>query len=303
MTNESRSFNTTQLSLYLAGFLISFSPVFVKIAHVGPTMAGVYRTLFAGIILTTVAIYKKEPLQCDWRKYLFAVLIGFIFAVDLTAWHKSIHYIGPGLAALLCNFQVFILSGFGVLFLKERLTLRFKIAVPLALTGLVLIFGWDWNHFSPQYKLGFVLGLVTAFTYAGYTISIRHSQTKPDSLSPLINLIIASFSTSFFMTIFSLLQGESFVIPDLPSWASLISLGFLCHAGAWMIFSKYLPKVNASSAGLILLLQPALAFIWDMILFKRPTTIWEIGGAALTLAAIYLGAVTKSDKIASSATT
>jgi drug/metabolite transporter (DMT)-like permease len=42
-------------------------------------------------------------------------------------------------------------------------------------------------------------------------------------------------------------------------------------------------------AGLALLLQPALAFGWDILFFDRPTTMLEYVGAAVVLAAIYLG--------------
>jgi len=41
--------------------------------------------------------------------------------------------------------------------------------------------------------------------------------------------------------------------------------------------------------GLILLLQPALAFVWDILFFGRPTRAVELVGAAITLGAIYLG--------------
>ena len=39
----------------------------------------------------------------------------------------------------------------------------------------------------------------------------------------------------------------------------------------------------------VLLLQPALAFIWDVVLFDRPTAVLEVVGAMLALVAIYLG--------------
>jgi drug/metabolite transporter (DMT)-like permease len=40
---------------------------------------------------------------------------------------------------------------------------------------------------------------------------------------------------------------------------------------------------------LILLLQPALAFVWDVLFFQRPTTLVNWLGVMLALAAIYLG--------------
>jgi drug/metabolite transporter (DMT)-like permease len=47
--------------------------------------------------------------------------------------------------------------------------------------------------------------------------------------------------------------------------------------------------VEASRAGLLLLLQPALTFVWDVLFFGRPTTAPEALGAALAIGAIYMG--------------
>jgi drug/metabolite transporter (DMT)-like permease len=49
------------------------------------------------------------------------------------------------------------------------------------------------------------------------------------------------------------------------------------------------PARAASRVGLILLLQPALAFLWDVLIFARDFGPREAAGAALALAAIGLG--------------
>ena len=45
---------------------------------------------------------------------------------------------------------------------------------------------------------------------------------------------------------------------------------------------------------LILLIQTALALVWDLFFFGRPFSVMEIAGALLTLSAIYLGAAGRS---------
>jgi drug/metabolite transporter (DMT)-like permease len=44
-------------------------------------------------------------------------------------------------------------------------------------------------------------------------------------------------------------------------------------------------------SGFILLLQPALAFVWDVLLFQRPTSLVNWAGVFIVLVAIYLGSV------------
>ena len=62
----------------------------------------------------------------------------------------------------------------------------------------------------------------------------------------------------------------------------------------WRGKQNALPGIRASLSGLILLLQPALAFVWDVLLFQRPTTLVNWLGVVLALAAIYLGTVKTS---------
>ena len=47
-------------------------------------------------------------------------------------------------------------------------------------------------------------------------------------------------------------------------------------------------------AGLALLLQPTLSFVWDVLFFGRPMQPIEIAGAAIALFAIYLGSRSRS---------
>ena len=65
--------------------------------------------------------------------------------------------------------------------------------------------------------------------------------------------------------------------------------GAVSQALGWWLISRGLRTVPASRAGLILVLQPALSFVWDVLLFGRPTDALDGIGVALTLLAIYLG--------------
>ena len=104
----------TGVLMVLAGaVLISFSAVFVKWAHVSATMAGFYRNLFGGLVLVLVVVLRKERIWRGSAYFGMAVMAGLFFAVDLFVWHQSIHFIGPGLATILANFQVFFLAFLG----------------------------------------------------------------------------------------------------------------------------------------------------------------------------------------------
>ena len=69
----------------------------------------------------------------------------------------------------------------------------------------------------------------------------------------------------------------------------MLALGIMCQVVGWIVITRALRELRPSVAGLILLLQPTLAFVWDITFFQRVTTLLNLVGIVLTLGAIYLG--------------
>lgn len=275
--------------LLLGSVLISFSAVFVKIAHVGPTTGGVYRNLFGGLVLLLVALVRREPLWRGPRPLTWAAMAGCFFAADIWFWHRSIIYVGPGLATIMGNFQVFILAATGVVVFRERATWRFYVSIPLAFLGLFLLVGIDWGSLDASYRVGVGFGLLTAVCYAGYLLTMRYAQRSPLRLSATSNLTLVSLISAALLALAVAVEGGDMRIPDAQTWVVLLAYGVLCQAMGWIVISRALRRVDASRAGLVLLLQPTLTFVWDVLFFQRPTAPVEVVGAAVALGAIYLG--------------
>jgi len=282
------------LQLTAGATMISFSAVFVKLAHVEPTMAGFYRMLFGGLILLAIVWFKGERLYHGLHNLLMVLLCSLFFALDLTFWHRSIHYVGPGLSTLLANFQVFFLAAFGIITLGEKPSLKLLISIPLAMVGLYLIVGLNWGELGTEYKTGIVFGLITAVFYSAYILTLRKTQSSSASKRTFSTIALISLLTSFIMGLEALGQKEYFRVPDVQSWWALLGYGFIAQVLGWVLIARGLLKSEASRAGLILLLQPTLAFVWDILFFKRQTGPVEILGALLALFAIYLGTTRQS---------
>ena len=57
-----------------------------------------------------------------------------------------------------------------------------------------------------------------------------------------------------------------------------------------------LPHVRGATAGLVLLLQPALATVWGRLFFAERLGALQLVGAGLVLTAIYLGVARRSSR-------
>jgi len=278
-----------RLPLYAGATLISLSPVWVKLVGVSPTVSGFYRVLIGGGVLALYLLVTRRRLDLSRTAAAILMLSALFFATDLWFWHRSINYIGPGLSTLLGNFQVFFMMLAGVLFLHQRPSARQLIAVPLALLGLTLIVGLDWETLTPNYRLGIVFGLLTAVTYAGYLLTLREARTRSTHRVPTREVAVVSLATALLLGLAAGVEGASLAIPTLADAGWLISYGILSHCIGWLLIAASLPRVSATEAGLALLLQPTLSFAWDVLLFARPVTALELAGAAIVLVALYLG--------------
>lgn len=273
--------------LVIGAMLISFSAVFVKIAQVSAGASTFYRVFFGGLALGVFLVASG-----GWRTISKSLLFGsmlcaLFFTFDLWCWHASIHYIGPGQATMLANFQVFFLTATAIVFLGQRPNAMFLTALALAMLGLYFIVGVGWIGHSADYKTGVFFGLLTAVFYTLFLLALK--KTVSGTAGPVAVMTSVSFATALFMALIMVATGDSFAIPDGKSLACLLAYGVLCQGLGWFLISTGLRRTRAALVGLILLLQPTLSYVWDVVFFAKPLTPLELFGAVLALTAIYLG--------------
>jgi drug/metabolite transporter (DMT)-like permease len=247
--------------------MISFSAVFVKIAQVNPTVSAFYRVFFGGCFLLAILMVKGQLRWYGGRFLKAALITGVFFALDLYAWHRSIQYVGPGLATILGNFEVFMVPAVAFVIYREKPSVRLILSIPPALTGLFMIVGTPWGQLTPDFRLGIYYGIATAVFYTGYLMVFRRMQSEPDSPPVVYSLMVVSFATALFLGLEMVRNGESFAIPDAQTLGALVGLGLMCQTLGWFLIGHSLPRIPAAIAGLLLLLQPSLSFVWDVLFF------------------------------------
>lgn len=275
--------------------MISFSAVFVKLVAVSPTVSAFWRVLFGGLVLALWVRWRKRILIPRGAILVALIAASAFFALDLAFWHTSIIYIGPGLATLLGNFQIFFMAIAGALFFHERLTPRMLIAIPLAILGLVLIVGFDWSTLPRDARLGIGFGLATALVYAGYMLMLRVAQARAKrGRDASADLALVSLITAVILAAYVLSTGGTLAPTSASDMGWLAVYALVSQVFGWVLITSALSHVPAARVGLILLAQPVLSFLWDILFFSRQFTPLEATGAALALVAIYLGSRPKS---------
>ncbi len=304
MTDNRPSQTVNPLYVLIFGAIcVSFAPVFVKLvgeARLGPTAMGFWRTFFGATILFLGSVATGRRLTLRRRLYGFALLAGFIFYLDLFVWHRSVLYCGAGMSTILANTQVFATAILSFLIFKEKLTLRFWIAAVSAIGGVALLAGLaaDEVAFTERYVLGIGFGLATAIVYSNYLITMRWSGNRESVPDIMVFMAWVSAFCTFFLGLSGLIERVPMIPPDTASWLWLLSLGIVAQALGWWSITWSLARINASRAGLVLLVQPTLAMVWGVLMFAEQFTVTQAVGAVITLVAIYFGGLRKPKRSA-----
>ena len=286
-----------RLRLFIGAALISLSPVWVRLGDVSPSTSAVYRVLVGGAALVIYLLVTRRRLHLSTRAWWLLIVASVFFTLDLWCWHRSILYVGPGLATLLANFQVFIMMIAGFVLLRQIPRAPQLLAVPMALFGLALIVGFDWSGLADDYQLGVIFGLLTAVVYAGYLLSLRQARAGSRYRVPTREMAVVSVITALMLAVAVFADRESLTIPTYEDLGWLVAYGVLSHCLGWLFIASSLSEVTAVEMGLALLLQPTLSFAWDVLFFDRPMTAIELTGAGIALVAIYLGSRPASQQI------
>lgn len=284
------------LRLFIGAALISLSPVWVKLVDVPPSTSGFYRVLFGGAALVIYLLVTRRRLHMTRQTWSLLIIAAVFLSLDLWFWHRSIIYIGPGLSTLLANFQVFIMMIVGIVFLRQMPRPVQMFAVPLAFLGLILIIGVDWDALPKDYKLGVIFGLLTAAAYASYLLTLRKVRETSTFRVPTREMAVVSVICAVMLAATVLVEGQSLAIPTIEDMGWLVAYGVLSHCLGWLFIASSLSEVSTVEAGLALLLQPTLSFVWDVLFFSRPMTAMELLGAGIALIAIYLGTARSTSK-------
>jgi drug/metabolite transporter (DMT)-like permease len=295
LLNDGAVVSRTRISLIkliMGSACISFAPILIKLSGLSPDIAGFYRMFFAAVSLAALRFFHREKAIIGRISLRYLVIGSLFLSLDFMCWHRSIALVGPGLSTLLANFQVFFTAVFSYFFLKQHIRWKFILAVPLAITGLILITGTSWESISSGTQHGILLGLTTAVFYSGYILFLRGGMSN-SLISGTSAMWVVSVSCAIFLGSISLIYGASFSFSSVRSFLAIAGVGVLGTTLGWSLISSGVKDIPPTITGLVLLLQPTLAFVWDVVFFSRPLGMHEFIGIVVILSAIYLGSYRK----------
>jgi drug/metabolite transporter (DMT)-like permease len=271
----------------LAGALtITFSAILVRKANVHPTTAAVYRCAYAVPVLGLLAWRERRRFgsRADGQHRL-ALLAGLFLAADLILWHQAIADVGAGLATVLGNLQVVIVPFVAWAVLSEAPGRRILTALPLTLTGVVLISGaLEDGAYGAHPARGVLFGALTGVAYGGFILILRHG--NEDLRRPAGPLFDATWVAALTSLAVALLLGVGDLEPAWPSAGWLMLLALSSQIVGWLLISISLPRLPAALTSMILTIQPVGSVALGIVLLSEDPSVLQLCGAACILAGL-----------------
>jgi drug/metabolite transporter (DMT)-like permease len=264
---------------------IALSPIWVRVADVGPTVSAFWRVALAVPLLWV--IFLSVSAKATWKKANPWLLLaaGFAFAGDLAFWHWSIRFTSVANSTLLANLaSIFVTLAAWVLW-RQRPTAMFLSGLAAALVGVALLVQASLG-FSPRALLGDALGVITAMFYAWYLLSVKGIRDR--GIAALQLMAVTTTITAAFLFPVALASGEALLPSSAAGWLTLLGLAWISHSGGQGLIAYALAHLPAAFSAVGLLFQPVMAAAFAWLLLEEPLVPLQIAGGVVVLVGIYL---------------
>jgi drug/metabolite transporter (DMT)-like permease len=270
----------------IAGILcISWSAIFVKLAHVPGETAAFYRMFGCLVLLIPIAMWKRKQFTLPAKKYLYLIIIGGIcFALDLTLWHWSILSTTASVSTLLAANSAVWVGIASILILHQKLPGAFWWGLLLSFAGVVLVLRSDILH-HPSFSSGNLLAIAASIVYSAYLVITGEARAKTGTL---VFMTISVSVTTVFLFFSCLAAAAPLTGFSSDTWISLGGLAVVAQFGGWMTINYALGHMRPAYVSMSLLVQPVITTILASLIFQEQFHIDQIFGGVLVLCGIFL---------------
>jgi len=253
----------------------------IAVGEIDPLVVAGTRTLMGALLLLPVAWHRKAlaPAFRKW-KWLLAFTLIEMSVPWLLLGHAEKH-INSSTAGLLIAvvplFAALIVTKLG----HERLELRRLVGLCVGFAGVALLIGLDID-FSDYLAVGATV--IVSLCYAIGPIIIDRKLNDVPAIGVITaSLILATIIYAPF---------APFLWPSQVSanaaW-SVVGLGVLCTAAAFMVFFALIAEVGPARATVITYVNPAVAIVLGALVLSEPLTLGMAIGFPLVILGSYLG--------------
>lgn len=280
------------ISAILFGTIIFGGQIFVEMGFSSYEIT-IFR-LIPGLILLPLIIFKKEYRITKEMIPTF-LAFGFIGSINMITQYTSLSLGVPvAIAVFLLYTQPLWTTIFGKLFLKENLTKYKIVAVVLSLIGIGIMID-PFNIPDIGSLVGIGLAVIAGICLSAWVIYSRKAGLKkynPVTTTVGYVIFILLFTILSIPITGSLIQDQTIIRITIEQpieiWGYFVIYFIFSTLIPFILFYKGMQKIQATSAGIVLMLEPISASLLAFVLLSQPLTLNILAGGALILISNYL---------------
>jgi drug/metabolite transporter (DMT)-like permease len=259
-----------------------------------PLFAASLRFLLASAALLLFLLLARVPLsRPSLRQWLQLALLGFfgIFFYNLCFFY-GLHYINASRASLIVALNPAVIGLASWWLFKERLSRAKVFGIGICIAGASVVIASR----NPQLLAGnadaWIGDLLIFGCVLGWGIYSLFSKDLNQSLGPVQTVTYSILLGTAMLWVTSAVRAELSVSALLSlgpqQWLSLIYLGVLGSALAYIGYYDGIRQIGATRSGVFIALNPLTAVILGAVLLGEPLTLAMCLGGVLILAGIFL---------------
>lgn len=260
--------------IFLLGALWGPSFLFAKVAgtDLEPLTISALRVCVGALLLYSVLKFKKINLWKYRKQWFHCFVVGvFVNGVPWACFNYAVHMIPTSLAALINGTTpVFTIILANIFLREERLTWSKGIGVGLGLLGCCVLFLPAVLNALTEANLsrdiyGILLSFIATASYGmGWVYVQKHLPPMPPLVAPVIQV---SSSLLYFIPLILIFESpfKSMASATLPSWLSVLGLGVLGTAFAFIMFYRIIERQGATAASTVTYLLPIFGAILGVV--------------------------------------
>ncbi|MBP3580621.1 MAG: DMT family transporter [Clostridia bacterium] len=272
-----------KLKLCISMLIFGTIGVFVKNIPLQSSVIAMIRGYLGGAILLIVMLItgKKPDVKSIKKNALALFLSGAAIGVNWILLFQAYNYTSVAVATLCYYMQPVMLIILTPFLLREKLSLKKIICVPVAFSGMVLVCG----IFNSQQNIsikGIVLGLGAAMFYTSVIIVNR----KLKDISPYDSTLVQLLTAAVVITPYNIVTHQiNFIKLDITGVLMLVTVGIVHTGITYYLYFSSVKHLSSETVAIYSYIDPAFAVVLSVFLLGEGMDSYGLVGAVLILGA------------------
>ncbi len=257
--------------------------IFVKYIPLNSSTIAMLRGFMgAAFLLLVMLVSGKKPSMSAIKKNALPLLIsGAAIGVNWIFLFEAYNYTSVAVATLCYYMEPVLLIVLTPFVLKQKLSAKKILCVPVALIGMVLVSG-VLSRKQEVSLTGVALGLCAAVFYTSVVLTNRFLKDISSYDSTLVQLFVAALV----ITPYNLIVGmQPTGNVDVKAVVMIVVVGFLHTGLTYYLYFSSMKDLPSETIAIYSYIDPAFAILLSVLFLHEPMTVSGVVGAALILGA------------------